>query len=70
MRDLGHPSILTEDVLGVPKETAVPLASARDDEGEGNRPTESGPRLAGTPCRTETFFITFGGRGPMTTPTG
>ncbi len=36
MRDLGHPSILTEDVLGVPKP-------------------------AGTGCRTETFFITFGG---------
>src|SRR5438270_752769 len=35
----------------------------RLDKGEGNRPTVSGPRLAGTGCRTETIFITFGGRG-------
>ena len=30
MRDLGHPSILTEDVLGVPKETADPSTARRD----------------------------------------
>jgi hypothetical protein len=27
MRDLGHPSVLTDEALGVPKETADPSAS-------------------------------------------